>query len=196
MSHSNQPLLSAKALTCFRDDQLLFENLSFSVFSGEIWQIAGPNGSGKSSLLRILSGLLAFESGRIDCLTELFYLGHQLGLKERFTVIENLRYDIRYPRPSISTCQALLTQVFLDRCAEKKVATLSQGQRQRLSLTKLLFSKARLWLLDEPLSALDVSSKEFWMEKIHDHVEKGGAVVMTGHDRVSSSNCCLELQGC
>jgi len=199
MNPPNSPFLVAQSLACMRGERLLFKALSFSVLPGEALQIIGPNGVGKSSLLRILAGLLQPESGEFHCSTDLFYLGHHLGLKKVFTVEENLCFDTRYTKPSHEKINSLLSEVDLSDCLRKKTVELSQGQQQRLALAKCLLTEAKLWLLDEPFVALDGASCHLWQNKIAGHVQQGGALIISSHFPLTIPNIPLrkmELSTC
>jgi len=189
---NNFPFLIAQSLTCARGGRLLFKSLSFSISSGEALQITGQNGIGKSSLLRILAGLLRPESGEVHRTTDLFYLGHQLGLKKTFTVEENLCFDMRYPKLNDEKINFLLREVALTDCVGKQTGELSQGQQQRLALAKCLLTGAKLWLLDEPFVALDIDSLKLWQNKIAEHVQQGGAVVISSHFPITIPDISLE----
>ena len=199
MSLLDASLLTVESLCCRRGEHLLFKALSFSILPGEALQVTGSNGVGKSSLLRVIAGLLPFESGTLQVATEQFYLGHQLGLKKTLTVEENLRFDMRYPKPSKATICSLLQETVLSQCSGKPVLELSQGQQQRLALAKCLLSKAKLWLLDEPFAALDKDSCCLWKNYMVQHLQQGGAIIFSSHLALAFSDISLrqmELLSC
>jgi len=199
MNPANFSFVTARKICCVRGEQCLFNNLNFCLNSGEILQIIGPNGVGKSSLLRIVAGLLTPVSGKIVCNVATFYLGHQLGLKQTFSVEENLIFDMRYPKPNTAAIFSLLTEMNLSQFLRKKTLTLSQGQQQKLALSKCLLSSAKLWILDEPLVSLDITGNHFWQQKIEMHIKQGGAVIISSHLPLSlldSKIKVLELLSC
>ncbi|HCI02071.1 MAG TPA: heme ABC transporter ATP-binding protein CcmA [Oceanospirillaceae bacterium] len=177
-------LLQVAQLACERDERCLFSGLQFSVRAGEIWHIKGPNGSGKTSLLRQLAGLLPVDKGDISFPTEksLLYIGHKLALKEQLTANENLAWLSALSTPSTEQQRySALAKVGLRGFEETLVAHLSAGQKRRVALARLHLQTAPLWLLDEPLTAMDqegIKDQQGWFSE---HLEKGGAMVFTSH---------------
>ena len=177
-------LLQVAQLACERDERCLFSGLQFSVRAGEIWHIKGPNGSGKTSLLRQLAGLLPVDKGDISFPAEksLLYIGHKLALKEQLTANENLAWLTALSTPSTEQQRySALAKVGLRGFEETLVAHLSAGQKRRVALARLHLQTAPLWLLDEPLTAMDqegIKDQQGWFSE---HLEKGGAMVFTSH---------------
>lgn len=186
---------AGEALTCLRGDRLVFENLSFRARSGEALLLTGPNGSGKSSLLRLMAGLLAPATGRLVWdgaaiaddperhRARLHYVGHLDALKPALTVVENLAfYAALRSRPADApTLERALAQFRLDRLADTPARFLSQGQRRRAALARVLAAPAPLWLLDEPTLALDDASLAQLGAVLSDHLAAGGHVVAATH---------------
>jgi len=177
-------LLQVEQLACERDERCLFSGLQFRVGAGEIWHIKGPNGSGKTSLLRQLAGLLPVDKGDISFPTEkcLLYIGHKLALKEQLTANENLAWLTALSTPSSEQQRySALAKVGLQGFEESLVAQLSAGQKRRVALARLHLQTAPLWLLDEPLTAMDqegIKDQQGWFTE---HLAKGGAIVFTSH---------------
>lgn len=194
-------MLEAQNLTCVRDERVLFNALSFSVVPGEVVQIAGANGAGKTSLLRILSGLASPESGRVfwcgepvsrareDYHRELLWLGHLPGVKSVMTADENLRFF--HPCESQDVRWDALAAVGLVGYEDVPVAQMSAGQQRRVALARLWLSKARLWILDEPFTALDVAGVEKLTRRFEQHATQGGTVLLTTHQPLRSLMCTL-----
>ena len=190
----SSPLLEARNLFCERDERILFDNLSFTLNAGEILQVEGPNGSGKTTLLRMLAGLsIAFDGEllwkgksmadeRDDFLASLLYFGHLPGVKATLTAEENLRwYCAVHPLTRIAGIPEALARVGLRGFEDVPCHSLSAGQNRRVSLARLYFSEAPLWVLDEPFTAIDrrgVADKE---ALIAAHAAKGGSVILTTH---------------
>ena len=177
-------LLQVAQLACERDERCLFSGLQFSVRAGEIWHIKGPNGSGKTSLLRQLAGLLPVDKGDISFPAEksLLYIGHKLALKEQLTANENLAWLTALSTPSTEQQRySALAKVGLRGFEENLISHLSAGQKRRVALARLHLQTAPLWLLDEPLTAMDqegIKDQQGWFSE---HLEKGGALVFTSH---------------
>jgi heme exporter protein A len=191
----NQALI-AKELTCVRGDTELFRNLSFEISPGSILQITGGNGSGKSSLLRILCGLLSPQDGQVlwgqnpihddrDYFhSQLLYLGHQPALKGDLTAIENLISQAALSGIALSTQEAkkIILDLNLQGVSGRPIRTLSQGQKQRVGLAKLLIQpKKMIWILDEPLNALDQATSEAIETMLLRHASENGIIVFSSH---------------
>lgn len=177
------PLLAARDLSLARGGRELLRNLSFSVARGELWQIEGPNGAGKTSLLRVLSGLSRYGfEGEVHRAAPLLYLGHQSAVKALLTPRENLDWhpsgDAAYGAQQIA---AALDSVGLGGCEDVPSHTLSAGQQRRVNLARLYLSRAPLWLLDEPFTAIDRAGVTALEGLLVRHVETGGGVVLTSH---------------
>jgi len=188
-------MFEAQSLECVRDDRLLFNDLSFTVAESEVLQIEGPNGSGKTSLLRILCGLRLAEAGKVlwrgesilsnreDYYANMVYIGHLPCVKGDLTVIENIRslLDTRSLSLGDIEIEAALDKVGLASYEDVPGKALSSGQRRRILLAFVELSQAKLWILDEPLTALDVQGVSLMESMIMEHKQSGGSVVFTTH---------------
>ena len=187
--------LVAEGISCLRNEELLFKDISFNLSSGEVLQIEGANGSGKTSLLRILCGLVLPEEGDISWngediqkirskyVQDMHYIGHTNGIKAELSPLENLvvAQSLTTPRRGYS-CEDALAQMEIEELADVPVRKLSSGQRRRVALSSLLISEARLWLMDEPFTSLDDSSRLLVKQMIETHANTGGLVVIVTHD--------------
>lgn len=187
-------LLKVNQLYCERDDRVLFSQLCFSLSAGEIVQIEGQNGSGKTTLLRILCGLMRNYEGEIfwrgepvervrdQFCRDLLYFGHQAGVKAVLTPEENLRwYAALQPGIAADEIESALAKVGLRGYEDVPCHSLSAGQNRRVSLARLYLSRAPLWILDEPFTAIDrqgVAAKE---QLLLEHAKRGGSVILTTH---------------
>lgn len=192
-------MLDANQLTCIYDERVLFQSLSFSVKRGEMVQIAGENGAGKTSLLRVLTGLRQPESGSVSWQgkplanvretfhQQLLWMGHKPGVKAPLSAEENLRW--LYPRSTSVSREAALSAVGLAGYEDLPLYQLSAGQQHRSALARLWMTDAALWILDEPLAALDVAAIETVTHQLERHVQAGGSVVLTTHQPLRALNC-------
>ncbi|MTD28767.1 cytochrome c biogenesis heme-transporting ATPase CcmA [Erwinia sorbitola] len=190
-------MLAAQNLTCVRDERTLFSELSFTVKAGEIVQVEGENGAGKTSLLRILAGLSRADQGEVlwqqrsiqqqreTYHASMLYLGHLPGIKAVLTPLENLSFW--YAQRAPDELWQALEQVDLMGYEEVAVAQLSAGQQRRVALARLWLSAAPLWILDEPLTAIDKSGVETLMARLVEHADQGGAVILTTHQELPAS---------
>ncbi|MFA0086145.1 heme ABC transporter ATP-binding protein CcmA [Vibrio sp. 10N.286.49.C2] len=195
-------MLEVIKLTAIRDERVLFENLSFSLQSGDLVQIEGRNGTGKTTLMRIIAGLGDRESGEIRWKDEtiesnreeyhqsLLFLGHQTGVKRELTAFENLKFyqSIHAPDTSESQIFDSLTQVGLAGREDVPVAQLSAGQQRRVALARLWLSEQPLWILDEPLTAIDKQGVKVLEDLFLNHANKGGIVLLTTHQDMFSQS--------
>jgi heme exporter protein A len=191
----NRPdsMLEVVHLSCLRGERTLFTDLSFTLSPGELLQVAGANGSGKTSLLRMLCGLSAPVAGEIrwnnaaargeDFNRDLLYIGHHSAVKEELTPLENLLIASTFASAPLTESQALeaLKRIGLGGREYLPTKALSQGQKRRVGLARLLVSNAPLWILDEPLTALDVLAVELIQARLAEHLAQQGMIVLTTH---------------
>ena len=149
-------MLEARELLCERDERTLFSGLSFTLNAGEWVQITGSNGAGKTTLLRLLP-----------------------GIKTRLTALENLHF---YHRDGdTAQCLEALAQAGLAGFEDIPVNQLSAGQQRRVALARLWLTRATLWILDEPFTAIDVNGVDRLTQRMAQHTEQGGIVILTTH---------------
>ena len=191
-------MLEADALECVRGGRMLFRCLSFSLGPGELLEVSGPNGSGKTSLLRMLCGLLPPTAGEIrwyggsirslkeEYLKGLAYLGHANGVKVELSASENLRISggLAGGNTDRERVVAALRRMGLGGREELPAKILSQGQQRRLALARLLVCGKALWVLDEPLSALDADAVRLIQTVLGEHLAGGGTAVLTTHQHL------------
>jgi heme exporter protein A len=179
--------IEASDLSVERGGRRIFTGLDLRLAAGEALAVTGPNGAGKSTLLRALAGLLPLISGHIAITpatearrAELcHYIGHLDALKPSLTLAENVAF-----------CAALLgggetgaalTRLGLAAIADLPAAYLSAGQRRRAALARLVAAKRPIWLLDEPLTALDTASQGVVSDLMKEHLASGGLIVAATH---------------
>ena len=170
----------------------LLHQISFDLPSASILHIRGPNGCGKTSLLKLLAGMFRPDSGTIRYAGEdiwanlaayqrnLRYLGHKNGFNPALTIWEHCQLDWQMTSSEQHT-KTILQDLELWAVRDYACDRLSAGQRRRVALLRLLLSPAQLWLLDEPLVALDSEGVAFLVTCLQQQIEKGGQVIYTSH---------------
>ncbi|MDD3797165.1 MAG: ABC-F type ribosomal protection protein [Lachnospiraceae bacterium] len=162
--------------------QCLFSDLNFMIYRGERVAVIGDNGTGKTTLLKIINQLEEADSGRIT-LGSKVHIGyydqeHQVLHKEK-TLFEEL--SDAYPNLTNTEIRNILAAfLFTGDDVFKRIADLSGGERGRVSLAKLMLSKANFLILDEPTNHLDITSKEILEEALNRYT---GTVLYVSHDR-------------
>ena len=192
-------MLRVSHLSCSRGNKPLFADVNFHVQAGQALHLEGDNGVGKTSLLRMVCGLSPADAGEV-CWQEqnirhnptayraaLFYLGHDLSLKEDLTALENLLSDAAIAGRTLTPSQAMdaLARMGLRGREHLPLRVMSQGQKRRTALARLLASQAPLWVLDEPFVALDAKAVDGLRTVLASHVSQGGMVLFTSHQPIT-----------
>jgi heme exporter protein A len=184
-----------------RGERLLFSDISFSLAPGTFLQLTGPNGSGKTSLLRILCGLMMPESGEIrwqgadirslaeEYSRSITYIGHRTAVKEELSSLENLRISSGLAGFEVNRAEAQesLSRLGLAGRENLPARFLSEGQRRRSALARLITCNTKLWLLDEVLASLDRAAGMLIESVIGEHLNKGGIAIVSTHQELHIS---------
>ena len=178
-------LLKFSDVTLKRGGLLLFEKMNLELHPGERLQVAGPNGSGKSSLIRLAAGLLRAEQGSVERSSLALADDHIALDRER-----SLRSALIFWGGAVDTAMDALG---IAQLAVVPVRLLSSGQLKRATLARAAASDAKLWLLDEPLNALDDEGVRRLADLIDRHLESGGAVLAASHQPLPGTWRRLEL---
>ncbi len=200
MIDHKQHRISVDSLTLYRGERPILRDFRIALDASEALIVRGANGSGKTSLLRALSGLLPYDGGvslcgidlakdRAAALETIIYHGHRHGLTERLSGLENIIYWARSLGLSADAAvlAAGLDDFGLRPIMDKDVRLLSEGQRQRCGLVKLAVALKQdnmprpIWLLDEPLAALDDAASAQLRAVINAHTAQGGSAIITTH---------------
>ncbi|HXA48263.1 MAG TPA: cytochrome c biogenesis heme-transporting ATPase CcmA [Burkholderiaceae bacterium] len=191
--------LQGYQLACSRGERHLFTDINFEIVGGDALRIAGTNGSGKTSLLRLLCGLAYPAAGEVrwngqnvrrvreDFCSELIYLGHANGVKDDLAAWENLMVSATLAGHPINSEQAwrAVDLLGLDEVGHLPTRALSQGQRKRVALARLWLEKTpKLWILDEPFTALDSTAVVVLCRRLERHLAAGGLLVYTTHQEI------------
>jgi heme exporter protein A len=203
--------LHAENLVCIRGGRAVFRDVGFRVSAGETVALEGPNGSGKSSLLRMIAGFLAPVAGtiriRMKCGEDISdpeergklvgWLGHHDAAKPQLTPRETLRFFAKLNGGEANQAEdgidATLDEVGLGRAHDLPCQYLSAGQKKRLGLARLKMSARPLWLLDEPLAALDADGKKLAADFIKAHCAAGGIALVATHETLGVDSARLVL---
>jgi heme exporter protein A len=187
--------LEVTDLALARGPRILFRDLSFTVGAGEAVALMGDNGAGKTSLLRAIAGLLKPAEGRVlfrgadgeldageTVRGQTHLIGHADGLAGSRSARAELFFSVDWTGGSRAVALKTAEGLGLGRVLDLDVRKLSAGQRRRLALIRLAATPRALWLLDEPMTALDAASRSWAARLMAGHLEAGGLIVAAAHD--------------
>ena len=196
----SREMIRGEQLFCERDERVLFRELTFSVCEGQVLQIRGSNGSGKTTLLRIICGLhddylgtitwygKPIDEQRDGFFSSLTYLGHRVGVNKVLTPMENLRWvSSLHHQINDKEIYDALANMGLKGFEQSQCFTLSAGQQQRVSLSRLMLNRSKLWILDEPFATLDTDGIRLLENLLREHADQGGTALVTTHHHLSVS---------
>jgi len=180
----------------WRGEQHVLKGVSMQAAPGDLVHVSGPNGTGKTTLMRVITGLLHPEQGRVtwcaksidrsrmEYQSALAYVSHEPALKGDLTALENLNFSVGLKRSvSADELTDCLSRAGVAQCANLPARVLSAGQRRRVAMARVLAMRASLWLLDEPFTNLDARGVELVSALLLAHVRDSGiAVVVAHHD--------------
>ena len=195
-----------KNISCIRGNKLLFKNLNFKLNNKELLVIKGANGSGKTTLLKILSGLLKPISGSIivnkkdmnllkDEYFKYFeYIGHENAIKSALTVRENLNFYLKIKKDLTKKNFEKAIKIFnLKNLLDIRIENLSSGEKRRVSLSRLILSKSKIWFLDEPTNGLDKINTLNFFKILKQHLQFNGLAIIASHDEIKIKNKNINL---
>lgn len=191
----------------WRGDRHVLKGVSMQALPGELVHVSGPNGTGKTTLLRVITGLLSPEQGRVtwcskdigrfrtEYLQRLVYLSHEPALKGDLTALENLKFSVGLRRRvSDEELSEYLSRTGVSQCVHLPASVLSAGQRRRVAMARVLAMRASLWLLDEPFTNLDAEGAQLVAELLLAHVRTGGLAVVVAHQDLQIDCRLLRLE--
>jgi heme exporter protein A len=178
---ASMPSLSVENVSVIRGNRLVLRDLTLMARAGDIIWIRGANGCGKSTLLRLIAGLLSVTSGTVNTEGGIAMADENLALDANLTVKKALRFWADMDKATEAELNAALGEMDLHSLANIPVRFLSTGQRKRASISRVLASKADIWLLDEPYNGLDSASTARLDQSITAHAASGGIVLVAAH---------------
>ncbi len=206
---NNNIMLEITNLTKKYGQTIAVDNLTFTVFTGEIYGLLGPNGAGKSTTLKSILGLLELDSGKISVLgynpissptqvKELIgYLPEESSLYESMTVKELLDFIISIrkldPASTLQTLDRLLDVLNARKYYTSMIASLSKGNKRKIEIITALIHRPQLLILDEPLFGLDTRSAVILKEIFRLHIEQGGSILLSTHIMDLAQQLCTRI---
>jgi iron complex transport system ATP-binding protein len=197
-------MISIKNLTVRRGKKLVVANFSAEISAGAITAITGPNGCGKSTLLGALAGDLAYEVGSVlinGREVKMLSLTEQAQL--RSVVMQNRNYWLSFTAreviamgqdaAALSRIDQVMKELEITPFADQMITTLSGGQAQRVDIARALVRDSAIYLLDEPLSAQDSSSKARIIELLQRMRSAGKTIVVIAHIEGSGLTWCDQV---
>ncbi|WP_455479499.1 heme ABC exporter ATP-binding protein CcmA [Bartonella sp. B23] len=184
-------MLSGKNLAAHRNEEILFQGLSFCLFPQQLMTITGPNGIGKSTLLRIIVGFLEAAEGSIilkdqkqtyPVATACHYLGPQNAMKPFLSVIDNLQFWSTFYGQYLHYPHEALTDIGLSDLEHLSFNVLSTGQKRRVAIARLLLSYRPIWILDEPILGIDSYAQTLLTNIFQRHLNQGGMIIAATHN--------------
>ena len=189
-------MLLTQNLTLYRSKRKIFENVNMSLSSGKIILLKGKNGSGKTSLIKTILNILEPSTGSIywkgkilkknlyDYYKNITYISDKISTIRQLSVNENITIWKKIFLSNISNQEInnILSLLNLDRFFNSKVSTLSLGETKKLELLRLIIENKKIWILDEPLTNLDLESVDVLENTFTDHCNKNGSVLFSTHN--------------
>ena len=188
-------MLEVSSIYLYRNRKQVFKDFSLNLKNSEIILLEGENGVGKTSLLNMVSGLINPDKGFIKIgrksiielgnqkKKKITYIPDKNCLKENLSVNENLKIWLKLSNLKVdnNSYQKALNAFSLNNIQETLVKSLSHGQKKKVALTKLLFSKSKLWLLDEPLNGIDTKTITILKKIMSRHIRENGSILFSSH---------------
>ena len=189
--------ISISSATCLKSNNTIFSDINYILKSGELLLVMGPNGCGKTTFIKSICGIQKLEEGAIKLNNvdishgesqhrgNFLYIGHKNSLNESLTVFENLEYLCALDRSIQNDIKSEITSnlSFFGIKSYKNylVSKLSEGNKKKTSLTRLLLTNKKVWLLDEPLSYLDDNGAKQVLKLLNNHLIGGGIIIASSH---------------
>ena len=186
--------ISVNSATCYKNNNLIFSDVSISYNDGDIGIIMGPNGCGKTTLIRSICGIQGLDEGQVlldkidikhhdnNYMDKIIYIGHKNSLNNDFSVYENLEYLSAFDSSSkINKINEAMKYFDIYKYRNYMASEISEGNKKKASLARLLISQKKVWILDEPLSYLDDTAVNIFTNLVLNHQKKGGITIASTH---------------
>ena len=189
--------ISISSATCLKSNNTIFSDINYILKSGELLLVMGPNGCGKTTFIKSICGIQKLEEGAIKLnnvdishgdsqhLGNFLYIGHKNSLNDSLTVFENLEYLCALDRSIQNDVKSEITRTLslfgIENYKNYLVSKLSEGNKKKTSLTRLLLTNKKVWLLDEPLSYLDDNGVKQVLKLLNNHLKGGGIIIASSH---------------
>ena len=185
------PLLEVKNISLSRNDNSILSNINLELNTSSVINIHGRNGCGKTSLLKIIVGITEPTGGVINnnILSNdnknITYIGHKHGIKNNLTLSENILFEPSIYNDKQKNIDDMIKRYQMNKYKDYLSKNLSHGQQKKISLIKASLSNAKVWVIDEPYSALDKDAIKILDSCIHEHLSNQGSVIMTNHEPIT-----------
>ena len=185
------PLLEIKNISLSRNDNPILSNINLELDASSVINIHGRNGCGKTSLLKIIVGITEPTDGIInnnilsDDNKNITYIGHKHGIKNNLTLSENILFEPSIYNGKQKNIDDMIKRYQMGKYKDYLSKNLSHGQQKKISLIKAGLSNAKVWVIDEPYSALDKDAIKILDSCIYEHLCNQGSVIMTNHEPIT-----------
>ena len=189
--------------TCYKNDNLIFNDINLTLKNSDIALISGSNGSGKTTLIKSICGIQSLESGSVlindidirkknsTYVENIIYVGHKNSLNNDLTVYENLEYlsalDLSIKYNNKVKIEEAMRYFDIYKYKDYPVENISEGNKKKTSLARLVMTEKKIWVLDEPLSFLDDKSIDIFINLISKNQENKGITILSSHIDLSKN---------
>tara|TARA_Y100000741_G_scaffold266687_1_gene207044 strand:+ start:526 stop:1146 length:621 start_codon:yes stop_codon:yes gene_type:complete len=195
--------ISVNSASCYKNDNLIFRDINLTLKNSDIALISGSNGSGKTTLIKSICGIQALESGNVSIndvdienknstyIENIIYVGHKNSLNNDLTVYENLEYlsalDLSINSNNKLKIEEAMNYFNIYKYKDYPVKNLSEGNKKKTSLARLVMTKKKIWVLDEPLSFLDDKSTDIFINLMIKNQKNQGITILSSHIDLSKN---------
>src|SRR5690554_274186 len=195
-------MIRIENLIKYYGEKAALKGINLEIKKGEIFGLLGPNGAGKTTTIKILTGQVLPQSGKVEIMgKDLFTKGEELkpqfgvvpedtNLYERLTVEQNLSFFCRLYQCDLNRIKKYLKEVQLDEERNTRIKNLSKGMKQKILLLRALLHSPNILFLDEPTSGLDPSSAESIHKILRKLNEQGISILLTSHNMEEVDKLC------